>query len=212
MTDREPSLLGGSPEASPADASPGPAVPRADADAAETEKSPAEPPPRPPPEPRPAGRRDAPTVHVAGFWRRFAAGWIDVAVFLPIGLLLAWVATTIAGLHLPPSRIRGVDFWLDLILASDPALVTSFAMIVAAAVIYLLVFQILLGQTLGMRVLRIRVIDVWGDRPSIARCAARTGGYLVGAATAMLGFLWVGFDSEKRGLHDWIAGTYVIKA
>jgi uncharacterized RDD family membrane protein YckC len=28
----------------------------------------------------------------------------------------------------------------------------------------------------------------------------------------MLGFLWVGFDSEKRGLHDWIAGTYVIKA
>jgi uncharacterized RDD family membrane protein YckC len=28
----------------------------------------------------------------------------------------------------------------------------------------------------------------------------------------MLGFFWVGFDSEKRGLHDWIAGTYVIKA
>jgi uncharacterized RDD family membrane protein YckC len=26
-----------------------------------------------------------------------------------------------------------------------------------------------------------------------------------------LGFLWIGFDSEKRGLHDWIAGTYVVR-
>jgi uncharacterized RDD family membrane protein YckC len=24
--------------------------------------------------------------------------------------------------------------------------------------------------------------------------------------------LWMGFDSEKRGLQDWIAGTYVIRA
>ena len=31
------------------------------------------------------------------------------------------------------------------------------------------------------------------------------------AATLFLGFLWIGFDSEKRGLQDWIAGTYVIR-
>jgi uncharacterized RDD family membrane protein YckC len=24
--------------------------------------------------------------------------------------------------------------------------------------------------------------------------------------------LWIGFDREKRGLHDWIADTYVVKA
>ena len=40
----------------------------------------------------------------------------------------------------------------------------------------------------------------------------RCAGYLAGVATLFLGFLWMGFDSEKRGLHDWIAGTYVIRA
>jgi uncharacterized RDD family membrane protein YckC len=164
-------------------------------------------------EPKQAGPRGgAPVVQVAGFWRRFAAGWIDLGVILPVGLLLAWIASALADVHLPPSRIRGPDFWLDLVLASDPALMTAFSMILVVGLVYLMVFQATMGRTLGMRVLKIRVIDVWGDRPSIARCAARTAGYLVGLATVMLGFLWVGFDSEKRGLHDWIAGTYVIRA
>jgi len=63
-----------------------------------------------------------------------------------------------------------------------------------------------------MRLLRLKIIDVYGDRPSPARCVARCGGYLAGVATLFLGFLWMGFDSEKRGLQDWIAGTYVIRA
>ena len=42
----------------------------------------------------------------------------------------------------------------------------------------------------------------------VVRCA----GYLASIATLFLGFLWIGFDSEKRGLQDWIAGTYVIRA
>ena len=53
------------------------------------------------------------------------------------------------------------------------------------------------------------------DRPrpaAPARSLARCAGYLAGVVTLFLGFLWVGFDSEKRGLHDWIAGTYVIRA
>jgi uncharacterized RDD family membrane protein YckC len=63
-----------------------------------------------------------------------------------------------------------------------------------------------------MRILRIKIIDVYGERPSPARCAVRCAGYFVSLATLMLGFLWMGFDSEKRALHDWIAGTYVIRA
>lgn len=194
MVEREPALLGDRPGSSPGE--PGPSIRE----------------PKAPSAPRPASRDAAPTVHVAGFWRRFAAGWIDLAIILPVGLLFAWIASALADVHLPPSRIRGPDFWLDLVLASDPALMTAFAMILIVGVVYLMVFQALMGRTLGMRVLKMRVIDVWGDRPSIARCAARTAGYLAGLATVMLGFLWVGFDSEKRGLHDWIAGTYVIKA
>jgi len=205
MAEREPAMLGDTPRPS-----------TAELDEAETTIRPRDsipPPVTPPLEPKPARRGgSAPVVHVAGFWRRFAAGWVDVAIILPVGLILSWVARSLAGVHLPASRIHGPDFWLDLILASDPAIMTTFVMVLIVAVVYLMVFQALRAQTIGMRLLGMRIVDVWGDRPSIGRCAARTGGYLANLATAMLGFLWVGFDSEKRGLHDWIAGTYVIKA
>lgn len=213
MSEREPALLGDAPGEPAADAE----ASRSAADPPAREERPARPtqPAKPRRErhatARPAPPKGAPVVHVAGFWRRLGAAMIDLAVIVPVGLLLGWIATSIAGVSLPPSRMRSLDFWLDLVLDSDPALVTGAVMIVVAAVAYLLAFQALLGRTLGMRALGLRVIDVWGDRPSVARCAARTAGYLASVATAMLGFLWVGFDREKRGLHDWIAGTYVIK-
>jgi uncharacterized RDD family membrane protein YckC len=170
--------------------------------------------PKAPPALQRPARREAPSVWVAGFWKRLGAGLIDFAIILPAALLVIFVASAAAGVHLPARNMRllDVDMWIDLVLASDPALVMGFALFVAIAITYLLVFHITLGRTLGMRVLRIKVIDVYGDPPSPARCVARCAGYLASAATLFLGFLWIGFDSEKRGLQDWIAGTYVIKA
>jgi uncharacterized RDD family membrane protein YckC len=161
-----------------------------------------------------AARREAATVYVVGFWRRAAAAFVDGLLVVPVALLVALLAGKIAGVQPPPARPRlfDIDLWIDLVLATDPALVMAVVLVAAIALVYLLVFQITTGRTLGMRLLRIKIIDVWGDRPSAARCAVRCLGYLVGLATLFLGFLWVGFDSEKRGLHDWIAGTYVIRA
>jgi uncharacterized RDD family membrane protein YckC len=88
----------------------------------------------------------------------------------------------------------------------------ALVLFIAIGEVYLLVFHIVRGRTLGMQVMKLKVIDVYGDPPSPRRCVARCAGYLACAATLFLGFLWIGFDSEKRGLHDWIAGTYVIKA
>jgi uncharacterized RDD family membrane protein YckC len=159
-------------------------------------------------------KREAATVHVVGFWKRLLAALIDFGVVIPAALLVWLAVTKIAGVHLPPSNIHltDIDLWVDLIIRTDPALVTGFVLLVAIGMIYLLVFQIILGRTLGMRVLKLKIIDVYGDRPSPKRCIARCGGYLASVATLFLGFLWMGFDSEKRGLHDWIAGTYVIRA
>jgi uncharacterized RDD family membrane protein YckC len=159
-------------------------------------------------------RREAPSVWVVGFWKRLAAGLIDFAIILPAALIVIFIASKAAGVHLPARNMKlfDVDMWIDLVLASDPALVMGFVLFLAIAVTYLLVFHITLGRTLGMRVVKIKVIDVYGDPPSPARCVARCAGYLAGVATLFLGFLWIGFDSEKRGLQDWIAGTYVIKA
>ena len=133
---------------------------------------------------------------------------------IPVSLIITLIVSKIGGVHLPPSNIRllDVDLWIDLVLATDPALLMAFVLFTGIGLTYLLVFHIILGRTLGMRLFKMRVIDVFGDRPSPARCIARCAGYLAGVATLFLGFLWMGFDSEKRGLHDWIAGTYVIRA
>ena len=151
---------------------------------------------------------------MVGFWKRFAAAVVDLAIVIPSALLLTLIISKVAGVHLPPSNLKllDVDMWIDLVLATDPALVMAMVMMLAIGMIYLLVFQIVVGRTLGMRLLKMKIIDVYGDRPSPARCVARCGGYVAGVATLFLGFLWMGFDSEKRGLQDWIAGTYVIRA
>lgn len=161
----------------------------------------------------PRVRREAPTVYVVGFWRRLLAALIDLALIVPASLLVTVLASRVSGVQMPPNlRVVDVDLWISLVLATDPALVMALALFGAIALLYLLVFHVLVGRTLGMRVLGLTIIDVYGDRPSPGRCIARCAGYLVGVATLFLGFLWMGFDSEKRGLQDWIAGTYVIRA
>ena len=159
-------------------------------------------------------RRDGAVVFVVGFWKRLAAAAVDLAVIVPAALLVTLIVGAISGVRLPPSNMRllDIDMWIDLVLAGDPALVMGLSLLTGIAMAYLLIFQILVGRTLGMRLLKIKIIDVYGDRPSPARCVARCAGYLAGVATLFLGFLWMGFDSEKRGLQDWIAGTYVIRA
>jgi uncharacterized RDD family membrane protein YckC len=161
--------------------------------------------------PRRVSRARAPPFSVAGFWRRVGGACIDAGIVLPVGLLLSWIAGHIADVHLPATRHRGLDFWLDMLLTSDPAMWGAIGLIVAIGVIYLLLFHITLGQTPGMRVLKMRIIDIYGDPPSTVRSITRTLGYLASFATLSLGFLWVGFDSERRGLHDWLSGTYVVK-
>ena len=158
-------------------------------------------------------RRDAAPVFVVGFWRRLVAAAIDLAIVIPATLIIALIAGRITGLRMPDNvHLLDIDLWIDLVLATDPALVMSLVLCAAIGLVYLLVFQIIVGRTLGMRVMGLKIIDVYGDPPSAGRCVARCAGYLASVATLFLGFLWMGFDSEKRGLQDWIAGTYVIRA
>jgi uncharacterized RDD family membrane protein YckC len=158
-------------------------------------------------------RREPPAVFVVGFWRRLVAAAIDLAAVIPAALFVTFIAGRITGLHIPTNiRLLDIDLWIDLVLATDPALVMALVLFAAIGLVYLLVFQITSGHTLGMRLLKMKIIDVYGEPPSAARCLARCAGYLAGIATLFLGFLWMGFDSEKRGLQDWIAGTYVIRA
>jgi uncharacterized RDD family membrane protein YckC len=160
------------------------------------------------------GKREPASVYVVGFWKRLVAAAIDLAIVVPAAMIITFIASRAGGIHLPPSNLHlfDIDLWIDLVLAVDPALVMGLVLFIAIGLVYLLVFHSVRGRTVGMQVMKMKIIDVYGDPPSPARCVVRCAGYLASVATLFLGFLWIGFDSEKRGLQDWIAGTYVIRA
>jgi uncharacterized RDD family membrane protein YckC len=149
---------------------------------------------------------------VAGFWRRLSAGAVDALVLAPLVLLLAGITASVGGESLPRFSELGLAYAVNLALSGGAAGVAALGMAALTCALYFFIFHAARGQTPGKRLLGLKVIDVYGVRPSVLRAAARTLGYLPSLLFFSLGFLWIGFDREKRGLHDWIAGTYVVIA
>jgi len=67
----------------------------------------------------------------------------------------------------------------------------------------------LTGQTLGMRLLHIRVRRVGATSLSPGRSLLRVLGLALAIVPCFAGFIPVLFDSRRRGLPDWLAGTSV---
>jgi uncharacterized RDD family membrane protein YckC len=65
------------------------------------------------------------------------------------------------------------------------------------------------GQTIGKRLLGLRVVGADRQPPSFRQAAIRWFA-AVGFAPIGLGFLWVLWQAEKRGWHDFAARTWVI--
>ncbi|QOL24731.1 RDD family protein [Thalassotalea sp. LPB0316] len=66
------------------------------------------------------------------------------------------------------------------------------------------------GQTLGKKLLGIRVIQLDGTPLSLWDSFGRYGGYGAGIATGLLGFLQVFWDPNRQAIHDKISATVVI--
>jgi uncharacterized RDD family membrane protein YckC len=79
------------------------------------------------------------------------------------------------------------------------------------AALYFGAFWTLTGQTLGQRLLKIRVVDARGETPTLARAAVRVLGQFIALAPAALGLVWLGLDREKQGWHDHLARTWVVR-
>lgn len=66
--------------------------------------------------------------------------------------------------------------------------------------------------TLGNYLLGQRVVSLRLDKPTPKEVAVRTAVVLLSECLLSLPFLTVGFDPRKQGLHDKLAGTFVIEA
>lgn len=66
------------------------------------------------------------------------------------------------------------------------------------------------GQTLGKRLLGLRVVELTGQPMTVLRCLKRYGGYAAGMATGGLGFAQMLWDPNRQGLQDKAAHTVVV--
>jgi uncharacterized RDD family membrane protein YckC len=75
---------------------------------------------------------------------------------------------------------------------------------------YFAFFWTLAGQTPGMRLVHLRVVDHFGEPPRLLRSIVRFGALLVAIIPMFAGLIPILFDARRRGLQDFVARTYVV--
>ena len=149
-------------------------------------------------------------VRVTGFARRFVAAAVDGAVLIVLSLSVTAVTALVLGAPLPSFKEIGPDLLVAGVLDRNPMAVGAIGLFFGLAVLYQLYFASMSGQTIGMRLVGIRVISSRGRAPGPVRGLLRVVAMVVSVLPGGLGWLWAIFDREHRALHDHVAGTYVI--
>ncbi len=124
---------------------------------------------------------------------RLRAGGIDLGV----------VATSCLPIWLITSTASALDGGALLNMATATASVAAMYFFGTIAVS---------GQTFGMMWTGLRTVDVaTRQTPTITRSLLRALGMLASFVPALAGFLWVAFDRNQRGLHEYLSGTETIR-
>jgi predicted Zn finger-like uncharacterized protein len=136
----------------------------------------------------------------AGFWIRVVAYLIDGLLLWSVQFVLGLLISLIINmLGLPAEGNSSIDAVLWLFEAT-------------LSLGYAVFFIGYCGQTPGKMALRIKVIRTDGGPVSYGRAVLREVlGKFVSGILLGIGYLMVAFDSQKQGLHDKMADTYVIK-
>jgi len=166
--------------------------------------------PPPPAAPPPASQWEAPEYvpgpapgyAFGGFGERLIAYIIDIII---TGLAVTLVVV-VGGIVLGAGAASNSGF-----LAGTGLVILVFALVVIPLA-YFPYFWARDGQTPGMRMLGLMVVrDVDGGPISGGQAILRLIGYWVSGAVLYLGYIWIFIDKRRRGWHDLIAGTVVVK-
>ena len=154
-------------------------------------------------------------IQYAGFWIRFAAYLID-------GILLN-IVTSIISTAIVFSNFSFSDY-MDLLsnLESTGTIDQAFWSFLGKMFLaYLVGLAVMIayytftvgkwGRTVGKATLRLKVVKPDGSRVSYWRALGRSLAYYLNGFTFGLSYLMIAFTNKKRGLHDYIADTIVIK-
>ncbi|MBI5755610.1 MAG: RDD family protein [Nitrospirae bacterium] len=144
------------------------------------------------------------TASKGGFWIRLAAFVVDnIIIFFATGFF-AFVAGLATGLGGLTSDVPAED-------VEYLATVFGFFIGILIGPFFFTFFTGWDGQTPGKRLLGLRVVRTTGEPVGYGRALLRYIGYFISFFFLGLGFVMIAVDRNKRGLHDMIAGTCVIK-
>ena len=137
----------------------------------------------------------APILRYCGFWSRVVASVID-------GFVLSMVCGAVSaatGRDLFNTDVEHFD-WLAYCASLAIGWLYEASLTASPR-----------GATLGKMAIGLRVVDAAGRPISFLRASTRYFAKLLSGLVFCIGFLMVAFTDRKRGLHDMIAGTLVIK-
>jgi uncharacterized RDD family membrane protein YckC len=142
-------------------------------------------------------------LQTAGTIARLGAAAIDLALLGGIDLMVLYFTL----------KVCDLTFGDVLLLPAVPLLL--FLLLLDGG--YLSTFVAAGGQTIGKMATGIRVVSAdpaasRSERVTFGHAIVRAAAYLISLAPAGLGFLPVFFGRERRGLHDRLADTRVIRA
>jgi uncharacterized RDD family membrane protein YckC/ribosomal protein L40E len=148
----------------------------------------------------------------AGFWIRLLAYFID-------GIILNIVTSVIMMITFLSIYGSISDFsWFSMIESSgtlDSSFWPFYWLTVLTGLIVETVYYTVAtgkwGRTIGKAALRLKVLKPDGSRVSYWRAFGRSWAYILNGFTLGIGFLVIAFTQKKRGLHDYICDTVVIK-
>jgi uncharacterized RDD family membrane protein YckC/ribosomal protein L40E len=151
-------------------------------------------------------------VEYGGFWLRFCAYLIDSTIIsVATGLFtIPWVVwmnnLTESAAYKYAEDTSAMDtrigLWTLLMLLG----------IILVAVAYYTIAVGKWGKTLGKMAVGLKVVKADGEKVSYARALGRYLAYILNGFTFYLSFLIIAFTPKKRGLHDYIADTIVVKS
>ncbi len=140
----------------------------------------------------------------AGFIRRAVAFSIDLFVVDLLQTIYLWLALV----AVDSASAQGLENLIDAgTVMSDSA---THGLWLALALAYFSFFGYWGGQTPGKMLLHLRVERMDGAPLTLGQAVARSGAYLLSAVT-LFGFLLAAFNLHKRALHDYIAGSHVVR-
>jgi uncharacterized RDD family membrane protein YckC len=132
----------------------------------------------------------------AGFWIRFGAQIVDYIILYIVNMAI-FLAFEMPFFGPPEPNALGL-YWLLVLLQY------------AIAIGYETVFIGKFGATPGKMACRIKVVNPDGSRVSYMKALGRVFGKFLSGVILCIGYLMVGFDDEKRALHDRVCNTRVI--